>query len=633
MRAVLSTEDMTPFYAGYRISGEFLCRELATVVYYDGQENEYVSDGAAVALVPQKDTVPRLLEDGTHSLAARIADLRGALRHQLTKNARGEAGELLSALLLGTKEHLQPETVRHFRRVGLSHLLALSGLHLAILAGAVNKFLSWLQCRRQARVVLISLFCFLYLLLTGFSFSTLRAVAMLLVTYAAFLCSGDYDGLTSLCVGAAAILLWQPGAVTDLSYQMTVLATLGILSFGDIQGRLLALLPRRRGPLGLPMGLLRHVVASLSLTLFATLAILPVQWLTFGEIALLTPLSNLLLVTLAAPTLVAGLVLLVCTAFPFAPQLGAAVGLLPRLMLLLTERLATLGGVLSLGRPFVPFILVPMLLLTVLLLLVRLRHRFLVLAPTVAAVIAFAVCFPVADHLAKGHLDVAYRRAGSSEALVLAQGGEVILCDLSGGSKTQMYEGYQLAKSLGAADIDVLMLTHYHSKHARALNSLCETVPVRALWAPAPTTEKDTAALIELLDVAIREGIAVTVYAHDAELTVFDTGTLTLSAPLYEGRSVEPALRLTLSFGGQSLCYQSAAYSEYARHAGVEGLTAAECLILGSHGPIPHEPILPAMLGIPAQVVLADEDDLPHFDPPWDTRYILAPARMTVRLS
>ncbi len=634
-RVLLVTEGMTPFYLGDRIQGAFTCTELQEHSFYQGQETQYRADGIYVAFAAVSDLPLTLAEDGTNSFRARIADWRGALHHRLTAVVPGEEGELISALLLDTKDSLENGTVLSFRRVGLSHLLALSGLHLAILAGALEFVMRFCRLGKRLRVsVLLCILCF-YWLLTGCSFSMLRAVLMFAVLQLAFFSREDYDVFTSLCMAGALMVLVTPSAIFDLSFQMTMLATFGIVSFGELQGGLLKVLPRQKRMKKWLWSGVRTLISSLFITFAATLAILPIQWLIFGEMSLLTPVSNLVMIPLTTVLLWLSLPLLLLCAVPaVAVPIGVPLGWIAKTMLFVTERLSRLPCMLSLNYDFVTYIFIPLFILTALLLILDLKKlRALTLAPAGVAAVAFAVCLAVSNYQDADRLDAIYHTTGANDSLLLMQSGTAVICDISNGSATQLYNDYKLLQTHCATEVEVLMLTHYHTRQPTALSRFADFVMLRSLWLPEPQGEVDTEILAELLLIAAREEIAVTVYAHDAPLTVFGAGTLTVSKPLLEKRSVEPALDLRLSFGEASLTYQSAAYSEYARNANLSARKIADdVLILGGHGPVPHAEVKPCLGALPRELVISNIDTLLLCAALPETDYVLFPELRIYRL-
>lgn len=634
VKALLVIDEASPFYMGDRIKGHFTCVPLEEHSLYRGQEMQYRADRILVALVPSSKAPVSFIKSGIHSLRTRLSDWRGLLHYRLTAAIGGEEGELVSAMLLGTKEALDNGTTLQFRRVGLSHLLALSGLHLAILAGELELFLRVCRVGKRSRLVLLLGCLLFYWFLTGCSFSMLRAVLMFAVLQLAFFTKGDYDALTALFLVGGSIVLVTPGAVVDLSFQMTMLATLGILSFSELHGLLLHAMPRRKGAKGLVTVAWRTLLSSLFMTLTATLTVLPVQWLTFGEISLLTPLANPIMIPLATLLLWLALPLLpICFLPTIATVIGTPIWGIAHVMLRVTGALAPMRGMISLRHDFVPFILLPLLIATAILLAVDLKRlRFLCLAPAGVAALAFAAALVVTAHTAKG-VDVIYRTTGANDGVLLVQNGRAVICDVSNGSATQFYDGYKVLQEHCATEVEVLMLTHYHDRQPTALARFADFAVIRQLWLPTPQREADIEAFASILEIAADEGIDVTVYGYDTPLTVFGEGSVTVSSPLYASRSTEAALMLHVSYGQGGVTYQSAAYSEYARHLSENGEEiTTDYLILGGHGPNPHESILPHLTRPPREVVLSDEDALLHLEPSLDCAYVLLPQKIIYRL-
>ena len=587
-RAVLRCESAAPFYLGDRFSAALTVLPLgegesdASAAYTDR------ADGARVLLSLENEGSVILLESGARSFSARLAAFRALLAHRLRGAVGGEAGNLLAALLLGARSGLSPASLRDFRRAGASHLLALSGLHLVLLAGLFDRLLLLFGVGKKARIAAVLPFAAVYLVLTGCGYSMLRAVAMLCFVYLAYLLGGDHDAPTALFVSGAVILLISPAAVLDLSYQMTMLATFGLLAFGRLQGALTRFLPRRRGWLSVPLFAARYLLSSLFVSLSATLAILPVLWLCFGEMSLLTPLSNLVLVPLAVPLLVSALLTLALPIAPFA-WVGRSLG---DLALFLAGKLSALRGMLSLRYAFVPYIFIPLIALTALLLLLDLRRfKAFVLSPALVAAAAFAICLAVCNAAGKESIDLCYRRAGQNEGIVLMQNGDAVLCDSSNGSLTQLRADWAIAREHGATEAQTLMLTHYHARMTAAVSRFSQSVIVRELWLPEPVTEADGEIFADLYAIAQKRGLAVRVYAYDTALSIFEDGEISVSYPLYEARSTQPAQAIGARFGDTAVCYHTAALSEFARHADVTHDCNADALILGAHGPVPHESV------------------------------------------
>ncbi len=589
-KAVFRADFASPFYRGDRVSGSFSVQPLTYGNYFENQHYQYRARGCSVVLLKETTNELTLLEHTQSKALLFLENLRMSLCDKVSLAVKGEAGNLLNAMLLGARDGITEKTTRDFQRAGVMHLLAISGLHVGILAAICERLLCALGVHKRIRVLATLLLMLGYLFLAGCTPSILRAVLMLTLFYLAFFFKSEADPLTSLFLVAALILMWQPYAVFSTSYQLTVLATFGILAFERARRLLVALFPQRSGWQGLLFKATRSVLASLLVSLFAGLAILPVQWLTFGEIATITPLSNLFLIPLAAPFLLFGIGVLLF--YPTAPFALACRGI-GNLILSLTELLAKPSTVVSLAYDFVPYLLIPCAVGMMVLLLLDLKKRWwLTFAPMLTLFLGFVICLISTRIGNTDKLFALYRMDGKNESLALIGNDGTVLCDLSSGNTTQLVAGWELLRDEGATDLDVLVLTHYHKAQAVALSRFCDRTAIHALWLPMPQSENDLLVFEALYEIAQTKSIPVTLYPFDRAITVFGKGELYVSAPIFRSRSNEPAFTLTAKFGETVLYYESAAYSEYRRGVGnSEAEINTDLYILGAHGPVPHDKI------------------------------------------
>lgn len=218
--------------------------------------------------------------------------VRGRLLEQVGALApANQGGATIRALLFGERLLLATDFMDRIRRAGLSHSLALSGLHLSLVASfgcSAAWAVGWLwpglllRLPRQKLGVFLALpLVLVYLWLGDFSPSLMRASLMLgSVAMHLFLGSRSYPQ-DSLFVAVTALVLLDPTAAYDLSLQLSVLAVFGIILFMPVVSVVVASL-RERGRLMRPFQALLMLGA---VTVCANLFILPVQILYFSEVA------------------------------------------------------------------------------------------------------------------------------------------------------------------------------------------------------------------------------------------------------------------------------------------------------------------------------------------------------------
>lgn len=260
-------------------------------------------------------------QTGRPPLRDRLRPLRLRLTKQLRQLLPGDEGGLLAAMCLGERSGLDTAATADFRRCGLSHLLAVSGLHLSAIAGGIWLLLGTLRLRPQIAAAATLLCSGLFAWLVGFTPSVSRAFCTACVLLSGQFFRRQADGLNSLGLALTLLLVIDPYTLYDVGFWLSFGATAGILTVTPaLQRQWLprgAILHRSRW-----LRLRRAVLSSLSVTLGATLPTLPLLVWLYREVAWLSPLTNLLLVPLAGVLLFLGCGGLLLSALPLAGGLA-----------------------------------------------------------------------------------------------------------------------------------------------------------------------------------------------------------------------------------------------------------------------------------------------------------------------
>jgi competence protein ComEC len=226
-----------------------------------------------------------------------------------------EAG-LAAGILIGLRDRVDRDVAAAFTTAGVSHVVAISGWNIAIVAAAIAALAGRLGRRRRAVVTVVAIVA--YVCFAGASASVLRAGAMAGVVLLARESGRAGRAAAALGWAAALLLLADPRLVTDAGFQLSSLATAGLIAWATPLTDRLDRSTRERLP--------RWLSESLGVSLAAQAATLPVVLASFGRLAVIAPGVNLLVVPLVAPAMAAGLVALVGGALVAAggpPAFGA----------------------------------------------------------------------------------------------------------------------------------------------------------------------------------------------------------------------------------------------------------------------------------------------------------------------
>ena len=270
-----------------------------------------------------------------------LRDLRDTFseRFQITLNRDTYARA--SALFLGDRSELSGDAILNFQRCGVSHLLALSGMHISIVILMWEILLRKLKISKLCRALVVPLIAIGYLFLTGCAPSTFRAVLMLCITYLAYLFSADYDPFTSLCIALFLVLNISPYGVADISTWMSFIASAGIIIFLPAVSEWMEDRLRKTDLPNRIKRCIRGIVTAVAVGLFANAAILPLLAYFFGE----TSVFSIGMTLLLSPVL--SLALPLCLLSLLFPRFGLVVKLTQWILgffLSLTERVGNLSN-------------------------------------------------------------------------------------------------------------------------------------------------------------------------------------------------------------------------------------------------------------------------------------------------
>jgi len=409
-----------------------------------------------------------------------------------------EAG-LAAGIVIGLRDRVDRELAADFTTVGASHVVAISGWNIAIVGATVAALAGRLGRRRRSLILVVAIVA--YVLFAGASASVVRAAAMAGVVLLARETGRAGRAAAALGWAAALLLIADPSLVADPGFQLSSLATGGILAWAN----------RLQGALGRIAGgrVPGWLAESLAVSLAAQAATLPVVLVVFGRLAIISPAINLLIVPLVAPAMAAAMIALVGGAVAIAggPTAIATLAGLPAWALLtamctiiragaaLPFASVTLGApwtiIAAAGAAALPFATIG------LAGRLRRRERGRRSAAVTDAIRGThpkrAVPRPLAGRLAVAclvvaigalGLVVAHRADGSTRITVLDVGqGDSILVEGGRGARMLIDGGpdpdrllVELDRRLPPWDrrIDILVLTHPHEDHVAGLALLLE---------------------------------------------------------------------------------------------------------------------------------------------------------------
>ncbi len=474
-------------------------------------------------------------ENAGNSLRTEIETYRSLIRKRIRGAVPSPAGDVLQALILGEKESIPEDIIGNFNRTGVSHILAISGLHVGIIAfislfiaTALMKSSEYLLLRLnifKVSALLAVIPVIGYAFIAGLRISTVRAAIMILCYLVALLAGRGRDLLNILAFAAFLILIFSPPSLFDVSFQLSFTAVAAIIL---ITPALNSLIPQAVGESAVRRRI--HSVAIFIVVSFAAVVgTAPLIAFYFNRISTISLISNLFVIpVIGFAVLPLGMALIL--AAPFAPVasflatiasffIGTVLSIIeflssfplaslpvttPTLLEMVLYYLGILAGVRFINRwrstgdeketAVRPSSLIEKL---------RERYRYrekAVLALCLGMIALFFVAHAVWANLSTAtdqDLHVTFLDVGQgSSTLIRFPGGTTMVVDGGGfydrGFDTGRYVVGPYLWRQRIKRIDILVLTHPDQDHAGGLPFLAENFEVGEFWSNGEGSENES---------------------------------------------------------------------------------------------------------------------------------------------
>ena len=476
-----------------------------------------------------------------------------ALKESISQAFPGDVSGLVQALVTGNRDNLSDPFTTSLQRAGLSHTVAVSGMHLAFLAGLLSMlFGGW---RRLASLVTIPV-TILFTLTAGCTPSVVRAAVMILLLHIGPLFYRERDEFTSLGGALLLLLLYNPFSAAHIGLQLSFAAVAGIfLCAQPLQTALMARIPFRpakRWTFWWAIQLVpKFIVSTFCATLGASVFTVPLSAIYFQSVSLIAPLSNLL--TLWAVAVLFGAGVLIGTLGVFVPELAALVALpiapLGRYLNAVIDGLSSLTfSAVTTQSVYYRAWLVLVYLILILIPILPGKKRWII--PTCCGVITLCLAMLLnAWSFWWGSGAVTVLDVGQGQSVLVRSGQFLCLVDCGGDSYDSAGDiAADFLGDYGVGRLDLLVLTHFHADHANGVTQLLKRVQVDTLAIP-PATGEEEPLREEILSAAQEKGVEVLEVEEDTLLTLDEERTIQLYAPLGAGETNEAGLTCLVSNG------------------------------------------------------------------------------------
>lgn len=509
----------------------------------------------------------KILDNGETTFSHRLWTFRQKICRRLIISSNSDVGGLLAALLLGEKSYLPTGTKLDFSRIGISHVLALSGMHLAILALGFSRLLAFFKIGKKSSTLITVIFTFLYMAVTGFSVSVVRAGIMLIISSLLYIFAHSKDSLTSLFISVSLICLIEPYSIFDLSLWLSAFATLGIVVMSEYQNR------DYQKP-----SFLKWLATAMLSTVFAISATFFITITKFDGISLLSPLSTLVFSLLVELFLYIGLLLLAVGSFFPVKFLLSVIGYA-------IIHLARFFSELDFIYVSTDFLFVKIIALLFFVafwgfFVFNIRKKTAWLTFLTSWLTLIFVISAALTYANQSKTDILYLNQSNEQILIKDQ-NEICAVDVATYDKRTAWGIYGVLADNKITYLDKYVVTHYTYALEESISTLTSSMLIKEILLPVPKNENEERIFLSIYASITKERTKVTLYQSEDTIFVGDSAVI----PIHRHDLGRPnRLLFTIFYDAEFYTYLNIdmLYGE-TKNMALEVIDGSRAIIFGHH--------------------------------------------------
>lgn len=481
-----------------------------------------------------------------------ISDFRKDISKKTEKYLDKDCAGIVNAVTTGDKSNLQKRIKILFSVSGISHLLAVSGLHLTLFVTYFSQIIRKKDYITQRYVKpLFAIFTALFVMaLTGFGYSVIRAGIMLIILNISKMLGREKDSVNSLMIAAAVIIVLNPYSVFDLGFELSFFATLGILIYAERIKRFLIRFLRFET-------LSSTVATTLSAQIFTT----PILVFYFKNVSFYSVLANIITIPVFTVLLFTSALFVVC-AYTFPAIINVFTGniYIATKIIMLTARIISrlpYAAIPVSGAEFALTVIFAAAMRIVIKNFKTTKYRKSgAIILTVCAIGIFYANYDGRD------LKVTFLDVGQGSCShIKTPGGENIMIDCG---VSKYYSKYDIGDTVysdylspnGITHLDYAILTHYHDDHFSGLLTLMEDGMVDTLILPKPQNVRDREDYENIRATALLNDVDIEYFSRSSDLSFGDVKFTVISPGKGENISQnDESLVIKLTYKGRGFLF------------------------------------------------------------------------------
>lgn len=398
-----------------------------------------------------------------NSLLKFIHDLNNELSDILYKLYDKKYADILNAILFGNKQGLEEETKNIFKQSSLSHILAISGLHINYIAESINKLLDKIVNSKIKKNIFIIIFLIFFCIFTGASPSCIRACFMICFSILAELLFRKNNKINSICFSLIFILIINPYNIQNVGLWLSFGGIIGINLFKDI----IKINSKNK--------IINYIVTNLNLSFSVQIIIFPIILYNFNNLSLTFFISNIFVSFLVLPIIVLGYLSIILGVIKIYISKFSIV-ILEKILLYIFLLIAKLIGGLKISNILLitPNILGVVAYFVIILILKFRRDELKIICYRIFLILLIiTIIFNLSFIKLNKNLEIYFLDVGQGDCtFIITPYNKKILVDAGEGGNEVYYDygekvvlPYLLDKKIKS--LDYIMISHFDSDHVR----------------------------------------------------------------------------------------------------------------------------------------------------------------------
>ncbi|MBO5262483.1 MAG: ComEC/Rec2 family competence protein [Clostridia bacterium] len=495
---------------------------------------------------------------------------------QLSKINDEDTHSMLSALFLGNKSLLSDSIKRDFTRIGLSHVLALSGMHITIIITLFGFAITPLPLPRTIKELLLILSTFIFVGITGFSESALRAGIMVCLVYFLFFFGSRANLISALFYSVTLICIFSPYSIFSLSLLLSFFAMLGCIISSKFIHRVGFLRNSK-------IKLFKFIIYTFISSAFASVFTLPLISIFFGSFTVLSLITNIVVSPLFSLLIYLSPVFLMASSVPYA---STAIGFI----CIKVTRLATfLGEQFSkIENLIIPIIntaqLIGVLVISIFLLGVLIcakKHLKCMVLGCICGILIFIGGTVFLFVQRYNNVYVGGYSFLENDIVFIEDENEITVFDITNTKKSDYAYANGISAMLGYSEIDNYVITDYSTTTHICFDNLSSNIIVKRVFVPLPMTDEELSVYSQICEIGKQKSITVEFFK-----TEFKTQNtrVTFAKSTNLPRTSKRVIAFTIESGTSKFTYLGAGAFELCDSFVDESVYLSDIVIFGAYG-------------------------------------------------